>query len=339
MVGIWYLTIDHSIITAQQDDRLNMSIQLAFSTVACPDWTMEQVVQRALEMGYQGVELRTLGPGGISGGAGESVGLACDPALIDPCKAGDLFKTHGVEPVCLSTSISLHTAHESAATTAHWQVCREIETASQIGCRFVRVFAGKVDPGQNLQTVIRRVAKRTVPLADLAAERGVQLLFENAGSLATAKPWWWLLDVIDHPSVGLCWNVANAAAAGEPTSVSLPTLNHRIRMVKVKDVRLGEGSGYVPLGDGTVGIEQAVQRFMGLGYGGMISVEWDRLWLPSLTSADEYLPQAKERLTAWIDAVIEAVEKGKTAAAKAASKNAPKPRPKAESKPETVATS
>ncbi len=51
-----------------------MAIKLAFSTVACPDWTLSQVVDRASEMGYQGVELRTLGPGGSAAAAYEDQG-------------------------------------------------------------------------------------------------------------------------------------------------------------------------------------------------------------------------------------------------------------------------
>ena len=31
---------------------------LAFSTLACPDWSWEQAVQKAVEYGYQGLELR-----------------------------------------------------------------------------------------------------------------------------------------------------------------------------------------------------------------------------------------------------------------------------------------
>ncbi len=33
----------------------------AFSTVACPEWTLEDVAEFAGRSGYQGVELRTFG--------------------------------------------------------------------------------------------------------------------------------------------------------------------------------------------------------------------------------------------------------------------------------------
>jgi len=295
-----------------------MAIKLAFSTVACPDWTIEKVAQQAAEMGYQGVELRTLGPGGG--------GLACDPALSQPQKIANLFKKHGVKPVCLSTSLALDHKDVTAAKDAHWHVRHALESAAQMGCDCIRVFGYKVTPGENRNTAIERIADHILELADAAEQSGVQLLLENVGSLTKAKEWWWLLNIVDHPMVGLCWNVANAVAAGEPSSVSVPTLNSRIRLAKVKDTRVGEGSGFVPLGEGTVGIEAFVNRLLGVGYEGYISVEWDRLWLPSLAPAEAYLPDAHARLKGWLDGVEEALEKGRAVDAKAAAKNAPKPK-------------
>ncbi len=297
-----------------------MAIKLAFSTVACPDWTIEKVAQQAAEMGYQGVELRTLGPGG---GA-----LACDPATSDPAKTRDALKAHNIEPVCLSTSLLLAPRDATATKQAYFQTRSAMELAAAIGCPAVRVYGLDSQAGENRQNMIKRIAHQAQTLMDFATDKGVQLLLENAGSLAVAKEWWWLLNVVDHPMIGLSWNVANAAAAGEPSSVSIPTLNSRIRLIKLKDTEVGQGSGFVPLGQGTVGIEQCVKRLLGIGYEGYISVEWDRLWLPSLAPAEEYLPDAHTRLKGWLDAVAEAEEKGRVAAEKAAAKLAPKPQAK-----------
>src|SRR5260370_25909231 len=37
---------------------IDFHYRLAFTTLACPDWSWEQAVQRAVEYGYQGLELR-----------------------------------------------------------------------------------------------------------------------------------------------------------------------------------------------------------------------------------------------------------------------------------------
>jgi hypothetical protein len=35
----------------------NATYPLAFTTLACPDWTWDQIVRRATEYGYQDVEV------------------------------------------------------------------------------------------------------------------------------------------------------------------------------------------------------------------------------------------------------------------------------------------
>lgn len=265
-----------------------MPIKLAFSTVACPEWTLEEVARKAQEMGYPGVELRTLGAG--------STTLASDPALTDPAKASRIFKDAGIEPVCLSTSIAINHKSESDSRAAAWEALESLRLAASIGCSFVRFFGYEVKPGDSRQSAMQSIAHYVGTLLDEAGRLGVQVLLENGGSFNKAKEWWWLFNIVDHPMLGLCWNVANAAADGEPPSVSVPTLNQRIRLAKVKDTLVGEGSGFVPLGEGTVGIPHFVRRLIGIGYEGYITVEWDRAWLPSLAPADEYLPDAKKRL-------------------------------------------
>jgi sugar phosphate isomerase/epimerase len=289
-----------------------MAIKLAFSTVACPEWTIEQACEQARQMGYDGIELRTLDQGGVS--------LACDPALSEPAKVNGIFRAHGIEPICLSTSASLHYKDASAAHQSVWTVQRYIEQAAEIGCKYVRVFGSQIEPGQNTNSTLQRIAQRAVPLADRAGELGVTLLFENAASFSIAKHWWWMFNLIEHPMVAMCWNVANAAAAGEGPAVSVPMLNSRIAMAKVKDLIVGEGSGFVPLGEGTVQVEHFIKRLMGIGFDGYLTVEWDRAWLPSLTPAEQYLPDAHARLKGWLDAIAQQTAAAQGKGAKAAAK-------------------
>ena len=49
-------------------------------------------------------------------------------------------------------------------------------------------------------------------------EQGVTLVAISPqgpeGSLTTAKEWWWILNLVNRPNVGILWNVANAASVG-----------------------------------------------------------------------------------------------------------------------------
>lgn len=276
--------------------------KFSFSNVACPDWSLDQVVERAAAWGYDGIELRTLGA--------EAEGLASDPARLDADHIRNLLDANGLAPACVSTSVALHHREQSAAFYARQSALAAIKLASDIGCVQIRVFGNQVAPGQNRPAALQKVASSVGHLLEAASRHDVEILFENAGSFNRAKEWWWLMNMVGHPRVGMCWNVANAAASGEPASISVPCLNTRIRLAKVKDTRVGEGSGFVPLGEGTVGVESFVKRLMGIGYQGYVSVEWDRLWFPSLADADSVLPDALQRLKAWTEEDGDAKKKG-----------------------------
>jgi len=42
-------------------------MRICFSTLACPTWTLSQVIEIAASSGYQGIELRFLEIAGFSG--------------------------------------------------------------------------------------------------------------------------------------------------------------------------------------------------------------------------------------------------------------------------------
>ena len=72
-------------------------MRLAFSTVACPDWTLPRAIALAEELGYDGLEMRTFGEA--------SNRFACDPALTGSAKVGAMLRASAVSPACVATGI------------------------------------------------------------------------------------------------------------------------------------------------------------------------------------------------------------------------------------------
>ncbi len=274
---------------------------LAFSTVACPTWGIEQVVAAATEYGYQGVELRTFGAG--------SSQLACDPALSDPDKIRHLFEQASIQISCLATSAALHYRGKTEAVQALASAKSFVDMAARLNCPRIRTFGYMIYPGEVPAAAVRRLADRYVELAEYAEESGVEIVIENAGSFARSRELWNLTNYTDHPLVGVCWNVAYAATVGERPGLSVTTLNSRIRYAKVKDTNIGEGTGYCELGAGNVEVERFVEMLRGIGYTGWLCFEWDKLWLPSLADPQEALPRARETLSEWMRLKVD--KKGK----------------------------
>ncbi|MCL4195858.1 MAG: sugar phosphate isomerase/epimerase [Phycisphaerales bacterium] len=274
---------------------------LSFSTVACPGWSIERVIAAAGEYGYQGVELRTFGAG--------STQLASDPALSDPDKIRHQFERAGVKMSCLATSAALHYRSRKEAAAALSSAKSFVEMAAALGCPRIRTFGYMIYPGEMPPAALRRIAGRYLELAEYAEESGVEIVIENAGSFARSRELWNLTNYVDHPLVGVCWNVAYAATVGERPGLSVTTLNSRIRYAKVKDTEVGQGTGYCALGEGTVEVERFVELMRGIGYEGWICFEWDKLWLPALAEPEETLPKARQTLHEWMRLKVD--KKGK----------------------------
>lgn len=274
---------------------------LAFSTVACPQWGLERVIEAAGEYGYQGVELRTFGSG--------SSHLACDPALSDPEKVRHLFEKSSIQISCLATSAALHYRGKTEARQALASAKSFVDMAQALNCPRIRTFGYMIYPGEQPPAAIRRLAERYVELAEYAEESGVEVVIENAGSFARSRELWNLTNYTEHPLVGVCWNVAYAATVGERPGLSVTTLNSRIRYAKLKDTVVGEGTGYCALGEGTVEVERFVEMLRGIGFTGWLCFEWDKLWLPGLAEPEEALPKARETLSEWMRLKVD--KKGK----------------------------
>ena len=120
---------------------------------------------------------------------------------------------------------------------------------------------------------------------------GIALLV-NQKTFGFSRDIWAVLDRLRHPAVGSCWDVLTAAVMGERPGVSVPTLNSRIRMVRVGDALIGDGIAVgCAIGDGDVAVEQFLKRLRGIGYGGYVVVE--------LPGDREMLTVSAKKLRGW----------------------------------------
>ena len=266
-------------------------MKFAYSTVSCPAWDFETIVARAKEYGYDGVEIRAF--------SNESVLTLANVFLTDLAKVRRTFADAGVEICCLASSIAMTQEKKRDRTLAD-DLRRHIDTAQQIGSPIVKVFDTQARPGWSRANIGSLLGDWLMPLADYAAERGVIIAVENALSFRNAKELWAIVDRLNHPSIGIAWDLFNAAMVGEGPSYSVPTLNSKIVYTQVKDAKLGPlGATYCKIGEGDCKVRDFLRRLRGVGYEGYVTVEWEKAWLPNLAEPEEILPHAIEKLREW----------------------------------------
>jgi sugar phosphate isomerase/epimerase len=274
--------------------------KIAFSTVACPDWTLDQVARNAGASGYDGVELRTF----IAG----SEQFACEPGLTDPAKVRAMFFEGGVEPMCLATSISLDEPITPPVlgsvigdTERPVRLAKSaIELAIAIRCPRVRIFGFELPAREGRSAGRFRIAQRLRLVLDAARNTGVSIVLENGGSFPTARSILDLIGDIPNPLLGVSYSFAVAAAAGEHPSEGIDLLGDRLSIAKVKDFDASR-QPCLP-GDGQVPLAEPLRLLVDRSFRGWVVFEWDRAWLRGLAEPEQALPEAARRIYALVGA-------------------------------------
>lgn len=276
----------------------------AFSTVACPEWTLDRVALAAQRLGFTSVELRTFGV--------DSRQFACDPALTDVAKVRRLFKEAGVFICSLATDITFdapvnppvvgHLIADQETSVRAAQ--RAVEMAASIECPLVRVFGFRLRQneaaGSSRASGVARICDRLGKVLDYASKTGVKIAFENGGSFATSSQ---VLEVLSHfrsPLLVTSYNAATAQLAGENPADGLTRLSADggLGLLRVKDIKDGRPT---LLGTGDIAVRDAVVSAARTSGSAAIPVvfEWDRAWIPEIGDADFALDHAARTLWQW----------------------------------------
>ena len=153
---------------------------------------------------------------------------------------------------------------------------RAFEIAERLGARIMRVFSywRTVEPEKTFD----RVAESLAALADEGARRGIVIGLENehACNVGTGAEAGHLLGRVDHASVQLVWDPANAMILGERSYKDgyskIPV--ERIVHVHAKDCVVSDHKPtWGPVGEMGVGWKEQIADLRRDGYEGWISLE------------------------------------------------------------------
>src|SRR5215207_728961 len=126
-------------------------LKLAFSTLGCPGWELEDVARAAREYGYGGVELRALGG---------RLDLLSRPEF----QPGEVARTRewlaglGLEVCCVDTSCTFDSADGAARRRQVELAGRHCELAAALGAPLIRVFPDLVPEGATFEETRDRIA-------------------------------------------------------------------------------------------------------------------------------------------------------------------------------------
>ena len=273
-------------------------MKFAFSTLACPKWSVEQVIENALSMGYDGIEWRLLN------------GKIIDPvrdftSVIDAVSA---CRTRGLDVCALDTSCSFNHADPEVRAKQVEDLQKWIILAQKAYVPILRVFGGKdqesTSPQPSQDTVNAWATDSLRFVAAKVEQSSVTVALETHDAFSSARRVANVLQAINSRNIAALWDSHHPYRVGETVEDVAAALQGRIAHVHVKDARRNpaDSTGWelVPLGEGEVPVREQLQVLTQQGYTSYVSVEWEKHWHPELAEPEIALPQH----IAWLKLAI-----------------------------------
>ncbi len=259
-------------------------MKLAFTTLACPSWTLEQAVAAARQYGYEGLELRLLD--------GEL--LRSDLDTTGRRRVRELCTDAGLPIVCVDTSVKIAQPDPAARAEQIRDGLAFLELAAGWDAPLIRVFGGPPD-GTDTAAARDAAIECLTPLAERGRALGVAVALEThdafAGSAIVAD----VLASTPAAGAGVLWDILHPFRVGDTLDQTIANLRSRLLHVHIKDGRRPADGGpnwdLTLLGEGDVPTRDILAALNTIGYNGWLSVEWEKKWHPELAEPELALPQ------------------------------------------------
>jgi sugar phosphate isomerase/epimerase len=268
-------------------------LPLAFSTLGCPNWTLEQAASAVAAQGYRGIEIRLL-DGDV---------IAPDLSQGRRKQIRELMQNHDLEIVALGASTRFSSPDAEVRQANLDDLRRYLELAQDLGAHMVRTFGGNVEEGTSLEQTIGWVAENLAEAVAEAEEAGVTIGIETHDAFCRGAEVARVLNQVPSPWLAAIWDVHHPYRMGESMAETWDLIGERVKHVHIKDARRKPDGSWqlVLLGEGEVPCRQIIDLLLSKRYKGFLTAEWEKKWHPEIEEPEEAIPQHARVLREWMN--------------------------------------
>jgi len=271
-------------------------MKLSFTTLGCPDWTLQEIVKNAYQMGFDGIEFR---------GIRDEMDMSKLPEFTtDLDKTKELLSRYKVSVSGIDVSARFAVVDPEEKERHFDETRRNLKLAAQLNACTLRVFGGKVPEGYTVERMIPVLAENLRGMADEAEECGVVLALETHDDWADSTVVSRVMKKVNHPYIGVLWDMHHPFRFNsEDPEETYANLSPYIVAVHVKDSILDENgqTRYVFPGEGDVPIRDMLEMLIDGGYEGYITFEWEKRWHRELPEPEIAFPKFVEKMREWFE--------------------------------------
>jgi len=269
-------------------------LPLAFSTLGCPAWDWNQILEFAQTNGFAAIELR---------GLMAKMDLPSLPEF-NPGQITEIKRQvaeHGLKISDLGSSSEMHVADPTERAKQLGDAKRFIDLASSLEVPYVRVFGNQIRGPR--EEVLARVADGLHQLGEYGGPRSVTVLIESHGDFVDSPTLKEVLTRADSKNVALLWDAHHTFVDGHETpEQTVAALGPWIRHTHLKDsIPDAKGRKYVLTGTGEVPIERQVLALRKIGYRGYYCFEWEKVWHPDIGEPEAAFPGYVKMMSGYLE--------------------------------------
>lgn len=261
-------------------------MKLVYSSLACPQWTIEEAVMAAMRYGYDAIEWRLAD--------GEVITPEIPKAVRH--RLCNVPADYGIAIACLDTSCHVTQGSSRERASVIEMARRMADIAVELGTPFLRVFGGPLPNGETNVSMMAPTAEVLHTIGSYCVERKLTVLLETHDAWSFSTDVRTLLDAAASPAVKALWDIHHTYRAGEAPALTVAQLGSDIAFVHVKNGRpranQPDAWELCLLAEGVVPLHEAFSALKRNGYNGDLSLEWEKKWHPEIVEPDIALPQA-----------------------------------------------
>ena len=249
-------------------------MKLAFSTLGCPDWTFNEIVSTAIDLGFDGIEIRGIEKEVFAPYAKPFLGANIDKTI-------SLLNQKNVKISLLATGVVLGENRNAAISesTAY------IDLAVKLGVPFIRLMISSHPFPEKSDFNLAVSAYREI--CNYAKGKNVIPLVETNGILAESKVMAEFMEETACENSGVLWDIHHPYRYfNESVDETVNNIGKYVKYVHVKDsVMNGDKVIYKLMGQGDIPVIPALKALKAFGYNSYITLEWVKRWCPELEEA------------------------------------------------------
>ena len=260
-------------------------MKLSFTTLACPQWDLDQIIAAAKQYGYDAFDFRHYrGSTDLASMPEFTTGLAATAKKI---------ATTGLKVSGVSSGIDVFSPDPAKREKAVHDAAIYARITAGLGATVLRVFGGGL--GKTPRAEALRVVGATLrAMADAASRQGVTIAVETHDDWCRGAEIMEMLNTAQAGrAVGVLWDALNALTDRneQPDETWRHIQAHLVGTHWKDSATLPPAKPrYVLPGEGRAPLKRYFELVAGRGYDGYYTFEWEKAWHPELADADVALP-------------------------------------------------